>query len=66
MLKKTIVDRSKIVIAALDHTKFYANASAPICQTKQLTTVVTDPAAPPEDVKYLRDNGVEVIIAPLE
>lgn len=66
MLKKAIVDRSKIVIAALDHTKFYATASAPICQTKHLTTVVTDPAAPAEDVQYLRNNGVEVIIAPLE
>ena len=63
MLKKTIVDRSKIVIAALDHTKFYANASAPVCQTKQLSTIVTDPAAPPDDVKFLRENGVEVVIA---
>lgn len=66
MLKKAIVDRSRIVIAALDHTKFRANASAPICQTKQLHIVVTDPAAPPEDVKFLRESGVEVIIAPLD
>lgn len=44
----------------------HANASAPICQTKQLHIVVTDPAAPPEDVKLLRESGIDVIIAPME
>lgn len=66
MLKKAIVDRSKIVIAALDHTKFHANASAPVCQTKQLSSIVTDPAAPAEDLQLLRESGVEVIIAELD
>ena len=62
MLKKTIVDRSKIVIAALDHSKFHANASAPVCQTKQLTTIVTGPAAPADDIRLLRESGVEVVV----
>ena len=66
MLKKTVVDRSKIVIAALDHAKFYASASAPICQTNQLNVIVTDPAAPPEAISYLRKNGIEVVIAPMD
>ena len=66
MLKKTVADRSEVVIAALDHTKFYASASAPICQTRQLNIVVTDPASPPDELQFLRESGVEVIIAPLD
>lgn len=66
MLKKAVADQSKIVIAALDHSKFNIAASAPICRTSQINIIVTDPAAPATDIAYLRNNGVEVVIAPME
>lgn len=63
MLKKTVVEHSRTVIATLDNTKFGAQATAPICRTKQITTIVTDPAVSDEEINYLRKLGVEVIIA---
>lgn len=66
MLKKAVVDKTKIVIVGLDHTKFSASASSPICRTKQLDIIVTDPKTPPQTIAFLRESGVEVIVAPLE
>lgn len=63
ILKKIVVEQSKNVIATLDNTKFGAKASAPICRTKEITTIVTDSASPASEIEYLRKIGVEVVIA---
>lgn len=66
LLKKAVVEHSKTVIAALDHTKFGASATASFCRTKQISILITDHLVPPETIEYLRKLGLTVIIADTE
>ena len=63
LLKKAAADRSKQLIAILDHTKFNVSATSPICQTKQIDTIVTDDGVSPDIVSALEKSGVNVIVA---
>ena len=65
ILKKAIIEKSNMVIAALDHTKFIKNASAPICNCSvdSIHTLVTDSGTDRENLEQLRRAGINVIVA---
>lgn len=64
ILKKAIIDKSSVVIAALDHSKFGKTASAPICNcnVQDIDVLVTDPAVPESILSALRDKKINVIV----
>jgi DeoR/GlpR family transcriptional regulator of sugar metabolism len=50
---------------AVDHTKIGKTAFSPICPTDELTGIVTDDGAEPEDLEPFRQLGLEVIVGGL-
>ena len=64
ILKKAIIDKSSVVIAALDHSKFGKTASAPICNcsVQDIDILVTDSEVAEEDIRALRKKNIDVRI----
>jgi DeoR/GlpR family transcriptional regulator of sugar metabolism len=52
------------VVFCLDHTKFGRRSVLPLCDLEPLDTIVTDAGAPRELVDALRQQGLEVVVAP--
>ena len=65
ILKKAIIDKSSVVIAALDHSKFGKTASAPICNcnVQDIDILVTDSGVSEENIRALRKMNIELRIA---
>ncbi|MBO4410125.1 MAG: DeoR/GlpR transcriptional regulator [Spirochaetales bacterium] len=65
ILKKAIIDKSSVVIAALDHSKFGKTASAPICNcnVQDIDILVTDSAVPENILSSLREKRINVVVA---
>ena len=64
ILKKTVIEKSSVVIAALDHSKFGKTASAPICNcsVQDIDILVTDSEVAEEDIRALRKKNIDVRI----
>ena len=62
ILKKTVIEKSSVVIAALDHSKFGKTASAPICNCSVQDILVTDSEVAEEDIRALRKKNIDVRI----
>ena len=60
LVKRRLVQISDKVVVVADHTKFGEVALCHVCATTEIDTIVTDAAAPEDDVRALRDLGVEV------
>lgn len=63
MLKRGVLDKADKVIAAIDHTKIGVPANFINCPTRRIDIFVTDKNEPREDIAYLREQGVNVVIA---
>jgi DeoR/GlpR family transcriptional regulator of sugar metabolism len=59
-IKRAMVASAREVVAVVDHTKWGRTAFASFCRSDQITTVVTDEAAPAEMVAALTALGVDV------
>ncbi|GGP84677.1 DeoR/GlpR family DNA-binding transcription regulator [Saccharothrix coeruleofusca] len=59
-VKSAAVDASARVVVAIDSTKFGRTAFSRVGPVERVDVVVTDEAAPEEEVARLRDAGVEV------
>jgi len=60
LVKRRLVQISDKVVVVADHTKFGEVALCHVCGTTEIDAIVTDAAAPEDDVRALRDLGVEV------
>ena len=68
-IKQEMADACELVWGILDGTKWHRSALLSFVSMDDLTGIVTDPSAPPDEVEAWRAAGVEVIIAdsgPLE
>lgn len=52
------------MIFCFDHTKLGRESVLPLCGLDSVDTIVTDSAAAPELVQALREQKLEVIVAP--
>ncbi len=59
-IKRAMVAAAREVVAVVDHTKWGRTAIATFCASNQITTVVTDDAAPEAMAATLTERGVEV------
>lgn len=62
-LKKFIVSRAKKVFILVDGDKFNQTGLSAFANVNQITTVITDASAPPEEIEKLRKANIEVLIA---
>lgn len=58
-----LLSRAEKLIVIADGSKFEARGNMVVCPLTRVSTVVTDPGAPPGMVEHLRSVGVEVLIA---
>lgn len=65
ILKKALIEKSNVVIAALDHSKFGKTASAPICNcsVSDINVLVTDSDISSSDYLKLKEKNINVVIA---
>ncbi|MFC2015356.1 DeoR/GlpR family DNA-binding transcription regulator [Chloroflexota bacterium] len=61
-LKRRMVERSKVVIAVVDSSKWEQVTFASVAPLDQLDRVIADNAAPQEMVSILRERGVQVTL----
>jgi DeoR/GlpR family transcriptional regulator of sugar metabolism len=61
-IKRTLLETSEETILIADHTKFGQASGFLVAGVKAFSKVVTDVAAPAEDVEALRRQGIEVIL----
>jgi len=64
--KRAAMAASARTILVADSAKFARTAIAVICPADQIDVLVTDPAAPEEEVAALRRAGVEVVLGCLD
>ncbi|SDS33838.1 DeoR/GlpR family DNA-binding transcription regulator [Microlunatus soli] len=62
-INRIMVTRAKQTIVVVDATKFGEIGFSRICQLDEVAAVLTDSDADPDQVKRMRKNGVEVILA---
>ncbi len=61
-LKKFIVSRVSEVIVLVDGSKFSQSGLSAYAEIIQVSKIITDSSAPEEEIKKIRNKGVEVII----
>ena len=63
-VKQQLIRRARRNITLADHTKFGVEATFVSCPVAEMDVLITDTAAPAEDVEALRRRGVEVVTVP--
>jgi DeoR/GlpR family transcriptional regulator of sugar metabolism len=63
-VKRAMVESAGSVVLLLDSSKFGVKSLVTIIDSGAVSHIVTDEGAPPEMVQALREQGVDVIIAP--
>ncbi|MCX7669549.1 MAG: DeoR/GlpR family DNA-binding transcription regulator [Anaerolineae bacterium] len=61
-IKRTLIEIAEEAILITDHTKFGRASGFLVAEMKAFRTVITDVAAPPEDVAALRRLGITVVL----
>lgn len=61
-IKRTLIEIAEEAILITDHTKFGRASGFLVAEMSAFRKVITDSAAPPEDVEALRRQGIEVIL----
>jgi DeoR/GlpR family transcriptional regulator of sugar metabolism len=62
-LKKFIISRSREIIVLVDGSKFRQIGLKAYAGLNQISRIITDSSAPPEEIEKLRNAGVEVLVA---
>jgi DeoR/GlpR family transcriptional regulator of sugar metabolism len=62
-VQRTALSRARRVVVIADGSKVGAEMSAVVAPVDRVATVVTDPAAPTDELDALRAAGVEVVVA---
>lgn len=62
-VRKMMLAHAKERFALMDHSKAYITAFYKTASVQDLDTVITDEQTQPNIIKYLTDNGIEVILA---
>jgi len=62
-LKKLIVSKTEDIIILADGSKFHQMGLAAYADIKQISKIITDPSASPDEIKKMRKAGIEVLIA---
>lgn len=62
-VQRAALERTERVIVVVDGSKVGASTPIVVAPATQVTTVVTDPSAPPAELAELRRLGLEVVIA---
>ena len=67
-LPETLTDRAILrigreIIILADHSKFARISSSFVAPLTVVSTLITDPAAPPDFVSSLRELGIQVVLA---
>lgn len=65
-LRKLMIAHAKERYALVDHSKMYVTAFFKSANIHEMDVVVTDRQTPSSMIKFLNDNGVEVIIADID
>lgn len=65
-VNRLLIERARRVVAVADHTKIGRVTLALIAPSLAMHTLITDAAAPVDDVEALRAAGIDVIIAARE
>jgi DeoR family transcriptional regulator, aga operon transcriptional repressor len=60
---RAIITRAERVVVVADHTKIGRVTMALIAPAQDIQTVITDAAAPPDELAALQEAGVEILIA---
>jgi DeoR/GlpR family transcriptional regulator of sugar metabolism len=63
-IQRAMLQAAGKVIFCLDHTKFGRRSMSFLCGLEEIDIIVTDSAAPADLVAALRDQGLEVVVAP--
>src|SRR6516225_4158374 len=64
-IQRAMINAAQKVIFCFDHTKLGRKSVSPLCNLDCIDTIVTDSAAPPDLLSELREQGIEVVVAPL-
>jgi DeoR family transcriptional regulator, fructose operon transcriptional repressor len=62
-IQLAMIRAAQRVIFCFDSTKFNRRSVSPLCPLDRIHTIVTDPGAPEDLVRALRERGIEVVIA---
>lgn len=62
ILKRTMVETAKEVVALIDHTKWEKVALATFCKTDKVKTIITDALTPQHHIDEARERGIEVLV----
>jgi DeoR family transcriptional regulator of aga operon len=62
-INRIMVTRAKKAVVVVDSTKFGEIGFSRICHLDEVSAVLTDTDADPDQIKRMRSNGVEVIVA---
>lgn len=57
---RALMDASREVIVLADHTKFGRVATIRVAPIRRIRRVITDKAAPQDDIAALREQGIKV------
>ena len=63
-IQRAMISAAQKVIFCFDHTKLGRKSVSPLCELDCIDTIVTDSAAPTEVMNQLKEQGIEVIVAP--
>ncbi len=58
-----LLSRAEKLVVLADSSKFEVRGNMVVCPLSRVTTLITDPGAPPQMLDHLRGLGVEVLIA---
>ena len=62
-VQRAALERTERVIVIADGSKVGAVTPIVVGSARQVSTLVTDPSAPPRELDELRDLGIEVLVA---
>ncbi len=61
-VKQNMIEHSNKVYLVTDHSKFGVINTAFVCPLEKITHIITDAAAPADDIRYIRSKGVGVTL----
>lgn len=63
-IQRAMLRAARKVILCMDHTKLGRRSLSPLCGIEEIDVLVTDAAAPADQLDALRAKGLEILVAP--